>query len=539
MINGWIIFILLIALYTFILFLLNSYDLFGKLNLQMMGPILMWKTEKGKQTIEKIAKAKRFWKVYADISIIITIIAMIAIFVTLVWEAVIITQVPKGARPTPEMMIGIPGINPLIPVWYGIIALGISLIIHEFAHGILTRVAGAKIESLGLLFLIIPIGAFVEPDEEAVMKLPRRQRARMYAVGPSTNIFAAIICAFIFAWGFMGAVTPIEDGAVVFGVLEDSHVDDAGVEPLMSIVEIDGEPVKIKTFSDGNLETKYIDYDQKDYTQMVNLTVLYKGERQTLQNIRPGVVVLSVSGGRPADDAGIESGMILASIDNTPVRNHREFSEALSQTYAGQRYNFTLYVPENDTIIHTSAVLDDKYQAFEQNAPAVNSDSYKGVGYMGVSTGFLGVRVQDARTVSESLNHPFSGADNFQGAIGKGLYFIGLPFYGLAPLESPFTDIYEISGPLSFLPAPLFWFSANVFYWLFWINFMLGTTNALPARPLDGGFVFKDGLESIMKKVLRTDNVERIEASARSKKPLLLNNHLCYGLRWLRKKRSL
>ena len=41
----------------------------------------------------------------------------------------------------------------LIPIWYGILGLAVAMLFHEFAHGILTRVADTKVKSLGLLYL--------------------------------------------------------------------------------------------------------------------------------------------------------------------------------------------------------------------------------------------------------------------------------------------------------------------------------------------------------------------------------------------------
>jgi membrane-associated protease RseP (regulator of RpoE activity) len=73
-----------------------------------------------------------------------------------------------------------------------------------------------------------------------------------------------------------------------------------------------------------------------------------------------------------------------------------------------------------------------------------------------------------------------------------------LPLQRISPFTSPLTDLYEVNGPLSVLPADTFWFLANLFYWIFWINLMLGMTNALPAVPLDGGHIFRDGLDGLL-----------------------------------------
>ena len=56
---------------------------------------------------------------------------------------------------------------------FGIIALITVMVVHEFGHGIISRVEGVKIKSIGVLFLAVLPGAFVEPDEEDIQKSKR------------------------------------------------------------------------------------------------------------------------------------------------------------------------------------------------------------------------------------------------------------------------------------------------------------------------------------------------------------------------------
>ena len=39
----------------------------------------------------------------------------------------------------------------------------------------------------------LPLGAFAEPEGEELFKAPRRERQRMFAAGPATNLFAAFV----------------------------------------------------------------------------------------------------------------------------------------------------------------------------------------------------------------------------------------------------------------------------------------------------------------------------------------------------------
>jgi hypothetical protein len=92
----------------------------------------------------------------------------------------------------------IPGVAPLIPgltlpLVAGVISLFTILVVHEFSHGALARIARVKLKSIGVvLFGIIPIGAFVEPDEKAIRRLGKRDRDRIFAAGISANMLVSL-----------------------------------------------------------------------------------------------------------------------------------------------------------------------------------------------------------------------------------------------------------------------------------------------------------------------------------------------------------
>ena len=61
-----------------------------------------------------------------------------------------------------------------------------------------------RIRSFGLLQLgPLPLGAFAEPQYEELTNAPSKERMRMFAAGPATNIFAAVVCL-IFLGGLAG-----------------------------------------------------------------------------------------------------------------------------------------------------------------------------------------------------------------------------------------------------------------------------------------------------------------------------------------------
>ncbi len=98
------------------------------------------------------------------------------------------------------------------------------------------------------------------------------------------------------------------------------------------------------------------------------------------------------------------------------------------------------------------------------------------------------------------------------------LYFIALPIYGYFegynPIVSPFIDTYQFTGPIGAIPTGVFWFIVNCLYWVAWLNLMVGIFNILPMVPLDGGFLFNDGIRGIVRKIKRNISIEKSDKIA-------------------------
>lgn len=505
--------ILAILVYALILILLKVKNVYSKEGISLWGPFLMWRTQKGKKLIERLAKRKRFFSGYASFAIGLVFVTMFFMMILLIWSATLVARIPRESAPGPELLIALPGVNPIIPLWYGIIALAVAIIIHEFAHGILTRVANLTVKSLGIVFCVVPIGAFVEPDEEEIKATTRRKRMRLFAVGPTTNILFALICAVLFSWVFIGSVAPVHDGVMLAGALEDSPGYEAGIDSLwMEITDINGTPI-----------TEYDDFESVPAPRpLENVTVTYFFEdRLKTVNVKSGVVVLHVTEKYPADEAGIEAGMIFVEMNGTDIRNDRDFRDIMGNTQAGQTVNITLY-RYNETLgsyllFNTSATLEDKYEYYKKNyAASLNDEDFRGKGFLGVSHSYLGVQPGgNPGNFMDRLSRPLSSADSSDEALLNMAVYTLLPFQRLSPFPSAMTDLFQVEGPLAVLPAGLFWFLADLLYWLFWLNLMVGLTNALPAGPLDGGQIFKDGLDGFLTRIHSKLSIEKREAVVR------------------------
>lgn len=95
----------------------------------------------------------------------------------------------------------VPGVAPLIPgvtlpLISGLLALALLLIVHEFSHGVLASKLKIRLKMIGLiLFGVVPIGAFVEPDEKQVSKLDKASQNKIFIAGIGSNLLLFVIFA--------------------------------------------------------------------------------------------------------------------------------------------------------------------------------------------------------------------------------------------------------------------------------------------------------------------------------------------------------
>jgi len=435
------------------------------------GPALMISTEKGRKSIEKISKFK-FWDYYGISAIYITLISMVLTFALLIWEAILVIGLPKSSAPNPLAVIGLPGINPYIPVSYGIVGLIIAVVIHEFSHGIQSAKNSIKIKSLGVLWFIIPVGAFVEPDEEQIEKAEKKTRMKIFAAGPTTNIIAAIVALLIFLL-LMSNVSVAQQGVMVVNSYNQNF------KPGDLIMQIGNSTIK---------NVSEINTINVNPGQNVSVKLLRNSETVEINTIS-GVWVAQVLKNSPANYAGILPGFVILKVNNIEIKNITFFYNLMDNTTANEKINISFLY--GGKIIEKSIVLVDKYDFYQGYAPGYNSPSFRGKGFLGVTVMYMNISYSQPEYLISLVSNPFS-----YGPTQGFLDLIALPFMGLAPFPTYFQSVY--STPFA---SWLFWPVANVFYWIFWLDLMLGLTNVLPLIPLDGGYVFKDYISGILSKI--------------------------------------
>ncbi|MGB1696977.1 MAG: site-2 protease family protein [Thermoplasmatota archaeon] len=408
MVNGWLITLGLVNVYIILLFWLVRTGRMEKYNLSLMlGFILMIRTQRGRGTLEKISKPAKFWHGFADTGVAVAYAGMILMTALMVWTVGRVLQPDSGvpALGASEILI-IPGVNPFVPLWYGLIALIITLVVHESGHGIVALANKMRLKSLGLLMAVVPVGAFVEPDEDDLTKAPRRARLRVYAAGPMMNFVFATITIIGFAV-MMGAMTPM-DGTAVASVV-----------------------------------------------------------------------------GTPASDAGILPGDLILTADNMDVSEWDDFIAFMDTTSPGQNVTFGLQDRDVQATLGSRwDVLSDEQKQRVIAEDAAFAEELQNDAFLGVAP-FFQDRTQDV------LAHPVGEFQNF-------LFYVSLPIGEIQ--NAPYLSFYLPTFYETPFSEDIFWPLANVLFWTFWINIMVGLTNILPMLPLDGGHLFRDGLSGVLER---------------------------------------
>jgi membrane-associated protease RseP (regulator of RpoE activity) len=247
---------------------------------------------------------------------------------------------------------------------------------------------------MGALIAVIPIGFFVEPDEEELDKTKGMAKVRMFGAGITNNLVVGFSC-FLLLILFMGLVTPVSQ-TVIQGVY-------------------------------------------KDY---------------------------------PAAGAGIPPGSVVTAVNGIPVVSRAEVSAILNTTQPGN--TLTLSV-EKDNIVKD-------YQLTLSAWPEAIPDR---------TSGFMGVEYYDGTAVMAVVQGMLSPLGFFQFLIIPFANDSGVQFLRILAFETPETVYYQV-------PFEGFWGIVHLLFWCAWININVGIFNAIPMVPLDGGYIFKEGVDRVL-----------------------------------------
>ena len=184
----------------------------------------------------------------------------------------------------PGAYLLLPGVNPYLPILYGWFAIFCAIAIHEGAHGVAARSLGLKVKSSGLLFfLFVPIGAFVDVDEDELKKASGKTSSRILAGGVGANVALSAVCL-IAVLLIVSSLAPIINGVYVGNVSDGMPAQAAGLLPGDVLVSVDGVPINntddlgtlLNSKAPGDLVEVTVargDMWQNRYSTVVNLTM--------------------------------------------------------------------------------------------------------------------------------------------------------------------------------------------------------------------------------------------------------------------------
>lgn len=473
----------------------------ARFHLVKYGPAVMIKTHLGMKTMDRLAKYPRFWRVFGFISKVISAVLLVLMVYMVVMALLAIPSRIGSSSIGIEYALAIPGFNPILPLSYGIVALFIAMVVHEMGHGIQTRANGCKVDSTGLLYGVVPLGAFVEPNEEEMSKQPRRVQLDMYTAGISVNTFVAIIsiALLIFSCGFVSS--PYDDNVGVYSVDKNSPADIADI-PASAIIESiyytdeDGNRIPIDYSYTGVGTTVSIESKDPahpfDPLSTYSITYNYRGDTTTVDGVRIGTFIKTVTTNSPANDAGLKPGDMLYSIgmdgETYIIRSPMDFTNFMAGSSSGDVVTVTTIDSTTGEITKTAEVT---------------FGSKNGQGFLGLSVNTSGMALTTPSILMDKASDPFYGATDPWSYVTSLFSYLSGPFNGFDPISDEVKWWYDT--PV----GDVFWVILSLLYWIFWLDLLLGISNALPAYPFDGGFIFAGGINWLLQKLGVSDDEKR------------------------------
>ena len=432
----------------------ESAGLLDKMNAtRALGIILMIRTRRGMRLLESVSQPRRFWRGFCEVSIWLCFIVMFMVILLLLLSAVAVAlSPPEETIPASDLLL-IPGVTSFVPFWWPALALIVAIVIHEYSHGIQARAHGMRLRSFGLLQLgPLPIGAFAEPEEKEMERAPRRDRLRLFAAGPSINIFVTYVVLVLLCSVASGMVAH-NNGVHARGIVVGGGAEEAGLMPFETITHIDENEIS----------------DYSDFSD--EMAGLAAGEVARLT--------------------------VLSRDDSTNTWSERNITVTM-----GDRYQYYIEDCEKDS----ECIIEDRIELLEM------LEIYPGDAFLGVSG--LVSSTAGVDDYARLIDGEYSATGTAILTVIRPILMLNVPISneGQTMILQEREMLIAGSGTIgSLLGTDGMLMLFDFLFWLVWINFLLGFANLIPMIPFDGGHLVRDGVHSVLRKISGSSNPIRIE----------------------------
>jgi membrane-associated protease RseP (regulator of RpoE activity) len=196
-VESWIIFLWGFAVFWTLLFIIRHYL---PKSVDVKPFLVMWRTTRFNNFIDRLGTSRKsLWKAFYTFGIALCVGGAIYITYVLAQNLFFLFFKTKNASPVTPLIPGLTISLDLNTLFFFGFSVAIVMILHELAHGLAARAEGIKVKNTGLLLLAVIPGAFVEPDEQDLVKAKKSSQTRVYAAGSTTNILLGIIALVILA----------------------------------------------------------------------------------------------------------------------------------------------------------------------------------------------------------------------------------------------------------------------------------------------------------------------------------------------------
>lgn len=495
-----------VGLFSILLYPVRSSENWKRRGITTWGPVplgMFLRTSRGLNLLDWLGRPKTFWRIVASAGIPLVILCMAGFLMMVLLMAYLMIQEPPqpSSYNAPRNILLIPGLNEYIPFVWGWIALFVTMVVHEFAHGILSRVEGVRVKSMGIITVFIaPIAAFVEPDEvelfgtqEKPAIVTKGARIRILSAGVISNFIVAALAMALFFGPVIGSISPI-DRVIVVDVKQDTPGISAGFESGMALMIANGKAVDrlddlFNNLSGGSSQIQVLNEGKEENLQLTGMPAR-------------GIMVASIFEDSPAAQAGLFARAVITKIDGKEIGDLDGFRHQMNTTHPGQ----------------TIAITTGDGGIYQVNLTKKTGDTgFIGIGISGNAVYSGGVAFQEAPAkqflqVLKAI--PSSGLQGFT-------YLLSLPFSGIPGFTQKgfpgfsgwLTTVFEPTGWAEPMGEKFFWI-ANLLLWIGWINLYAGLFNCLPAVPLDGGHIFRDLVQLVFERVVNPSEAEKLTKTA-------------------------